>query len=112
MLDSVLVSVITAPVSAPDVELKGERGRYLLLVQGAESGDCRARLIHSTNQINGAIALATINSDIRDKIASPSGKSVGQISQIMNLEGSCVCFTCIEKTELLNTSGLLQAPPL
>ncbi|KAI4871608.1 hypothetical protein NFI96_018584 [Prochilodus magdalenae] len=60
-------------LSAPDVELKGEKGHYLLLVQGAESGGCKARLIHSANQINGAVALATHNSLIREKDASPAG---------------------------------------
>ncbi|KAI7806928.1 mdm2-binding protein isoform X1 [Triplophysa rosa] len=51
----------------PDVELKGERGRYLFLVQGVESGGCTARLIHTANQINGAAALATLIALIREK---------------------------------------------
>lgn len=57
----------------PDVELKGERGHYLFLVQGAESGSCTARLIHTANQINGAAALATLNALIREKAPPPSG---------------------------------------
>ncbi|XP_056618377.1 mdm2-binding protein isoform X2 [Triplophysa dalaica] len=59
----------------PDVELKGERGRYLFLVQGAESGGCTARLIHTANQINGAAALATLIALIREKAPPPSGNS-------------------------------------
>ncbi|KAL7875299.1 hypothetical protein SRHO_G00062690 [Serrasalmus rhombeus] len=62
-------------LSAPDVEVKGEKGRYLLLVQGAESGGCRARLIHSANQINGAVAMATLNSLIREQDLSSSGSA-------------------------------------
>ncbi|XP_072536769.1 mdm2-binding protein [Salminus brasiliensis] len=63
-------------LSAPEVEVKGEKGHYLLLVQGAESGGCRARLIHSANQINGAVGLATVNSLIREKLPSSSGSSL------------------------------------
>ncbi|XP_055065688.2 mdm2-binding protein [Misgurnus anguillicaudatus] len=59
----------------PDVELKGERGRYLFLVQGTESGGCTARLIHTANQINGAAALATFNALIKEKAPPPSGHS-------------------------------------
>ncbi|XP_051575716.1 mdm2-binding protein-like [Myxocyprinus asiaticus] len=59
----------------PDVEVKGERGHYLFLVQGAKSGGCIARMIHTANQINGAAALATLNALIRDKVPSSSGSS-------------------------------------
>lgn len=64
-----VINASSPPV--PDVELKGERGHYLFLVQGAESGGCTARLIHTANQINGAAALATLNALIREK-APPS----------------------------------------
>ncbi|MGH0163032.1 UNVERIFIED_CONTAM: hypothetical protein FKN15_058187 [Acipenser sinensis] len=47
--------------SAPDIEMKGENCNYFLLVQGKENGGCKARLIHSATQINGAAALVTIN---------------------------------------------------
>lgn len=59
----------------PDVEVKGERGHYLFLVQGAESGGCTARMIHTANQINGAAALATLNALIREKVLPSSGSS-------------------------------------
>ncbi|KAK1173331.1 mdm2-binding protein-like isoform X1 [Acipenser oxyrinchus oxyrinchus] len=48
-------------ISAPDIEMKGETCNYFLLVQGKENGGCKARLIHSATQINGAAALVTIN---------------------------------------------------
>ncbi|KAG9333102.1 hypothetical protein JZ751_013481 [Albula glossodonta] len=57
----------------PDVELKGERGHYFLLVQGAETGGCTARIIHSANQINGGAAMATVNGILGEKTCSPSG---------------------------------------
>lgn len=57
----------------PDVVVKGERGRYLFLVQGAESGGCTARMIHTANQINGAAALATLSALIREKVPPSSG---------------------------------------
>ncbi|KAG7335880.1 hypothetical protein KOW79_000573 [Hemibagrus wyckioides] len=62
--------------SAPDVKMKGEKGHYLLLVQGAETGGCRARLIHSANQINGAVALATIKSLVQEKVSLSSGTEI------------------------------------
>ncbi|RXN26016.1 mdm2-binding -like isoform X1 [Labeo rohita] len=62
-------------VPVPDVEVKGEKGQYLFLVQGAESGVCTARMIHTANQINGAAALATLNSLIRKKVPPSSGSS-------------------------------------
>ncbi|XP_041758466.2 mdm2-binding protein [Coregonus clupeaformis] len=54
----------------PDVEVKGERGHYFLLVQGSEGGDCKARMIHSANQINGAAAMATINGLLKENSLS------------------------------------------
>uniref|UniRef100_W5LGW1 MDM2 binding protein n=1 Tax=Astyanax mexicanus TaxID=7994 RepID=W5LGW1_ASTMX len=60
-------------LSVPEVELKGEKGHYLLLVQGVESGGCKARLMHSANQINGTVALGMINGLIRETLLSSSG---------------------------------------
>ncbi|XP_059423523.1 mdm2-binding protein isoform X1 [Carassius carassius] len=62
-------------IPVPDVEVKGERGRYLFLVQGTVSGGCTARMIHTANQINGSAALATLNSIIREKVPPSSGSS-------------------------------------
>lgn len=74
LLDGLIL--INTPLSAPDVKVKGEKGHYLLLVQGAETGGCRARLIHSANQINGAVALATISSLVQENVSLSSGKIV------------------------------------
>uniref|UniRef100_A0A673ZPT0 MDM2 binding protein n=1 Tax=Salmo trutta TaxID=8032 RepID=A0A673ZPT0_SALTR len=60
----------TLPV--PYVEVKGESGHYFLLVQGSEGGGCKARMIHSANQINGAAAMATVNGLLRENSVSSS----------------------------------------
>ncbi|KAJ3598089.1 hypothetical protein NHX12_001603 [Muraenolepis orangiensis] len=53
----------------PEVEVKGQGAHYFLLVQGSEAGGgtCRARMLHSANQINGAAAVATVNGLLREK---------------------------------------------
>ncbi|XP_045717553.1 mdm2-binding protein isoform X3 [Phyllostomus hastatus] len=48
-------------ISVPDVEVKGEYSSYYLLLQGSDSRKCKATLIHSANQINGAFALSVIH---------------------------------------------------
>ncbi|XP_034142800.1 mdm2-binding protein isoform X2 [Esox lucius] len=57
----------------PDVEVKGESGHYFLLVQGSGGEDCKARMIHSASQINGAAAMATVNGLLKEKALSSSG---------------------------------------
>ncbi|XP_076826912.1 mdm2-binding protein isoform X2 [Brachyhypopomus gauderio] len=79
-----------AVLSAPEVELKGEKGHYLLLVQGAETGGLHARLIHSASQINGAAALEILNSLIltREKVPSSSGsRTAAWLSSLPRLRG-------------------------
>uniref|UniRef100_A0A7N6AY75 MDM2 binding protein n=1 Tax=Anabas testudineus TaxID=64144 RepID=A0A7N6AY75_ANATE len=67
----------------PDIEVKGESAHYFLLVQGSDSdgcGACRARMLHSDSQINGAAAMATVSGLLREKSLSLSGiVSVGDI---------------------------------
>ncbi|XP_056458547.1 mdm2-binding protein [Gadus chalcogrammus] len=66
----------------PEVEVKGEGAHYFLLVQGSEDGGggaCRARMLHSANQINGAAAVATVNGLLREKSLLSSGKTEGRL---------------------------------
>ncbi|KAF7708434.1 mdm2-binding protein isoform X1 [Silurus meridionalis] len=63
-------------LSAPDVKVKGEKGHYLLLVQGSETGGCKARLIHSASQINGAVTLKRISRLVQDKGSLSSGTEI------------------------------------
>ncbi|KAK1795293.1 hypothetical protein P4O66_010471, partial [Electrophorus voltai] len=86
------IFVATRPkvLSAPEVEVKGEKGYYLLLVQGAETGGLKARLLHSANQINGAAALAVVNSLIliRGNVPSSSGIDTADwLSSLPRLRG-------------------------
>ncbi|KAM4735317.1 mdm2-binding protein isoform 2-T2 [Anableps anableps] len=63
----------------PDVEVKGECAVYFLLVQGTDDvgcGICRVRMMHSHSQLNGAAAMATISSLLREKPLS-SGEADG-----------------------------------
>ncbi|XP_028984240.1 mdm2-binding protein [Betta splendens] len=76
-------SVARRPKSLPmpEVEVKGESAHYFLLVQGADSvgrGACRVRMLHSDSQLNGAAAMATISSLLRESSLS-SGRAVGDI---------------------------------
>lgn len=73
-----IISVISVLYSAPDVEVKGERAHYFLLVQGSEdvgSGACRVTMLHSENQINGAAAMATVSGLLSEKPLSSPGRS-------------------------------------
>ncbi|XP_078253789.1 mdm2-binding protein isoform X3 [Rhinoraja longicauda] len=48
-------------INVPEIELKGEISGYYLLVQNDGQGGCKATLIHSASQINGAAAVAIVN---------------------------------------------------
>ncbi|XP_014710781.1 mdm2-binding protein [Equus asinus] len=54
-------------ISVPDVEVKGERSSYYLLLQGNGNRKCKATLIHSANQINGSFALNLIHGKMKSK---------------------------------------------
>ncbi|RXM35694.1 hypothetical protein EOD39_3950 [Acipenser ruthenus] len=60
-------TTLDCPRSAPDIAMKGENCNYFLLVQGKENGGCKARLIRSATQINGAAALVTVNGLLNSK---------------------------------------------
>ncbi|KAL0963376.1 hypothetical protein UPYG_G00305560 [Umbra pygmaea] len=78
------------PVS--DVEVKGETGRYFLLVQGSEGEGCKARMIHSANQINGAATMATVNGLLKENALSSSGS---------NTSGWLLSLPCLHGDQLL-----------
>ncbi|MBN3306111.1 MTBP protein, partial [Amia calva] len=76
-------------LTAPAVEMKGESGQYFLLVQGTDSGSCRARLIHSANQMNGAAALATVNGMLSGTSMPGAGSDVaGLLRSVPCLRGA------------------------
>ncbi|XP_054898019.1 mdm2-binding protein [Poeciliopsis prolifica] len=74
----------------PDVEVKGESAVYFLLVQGADdvgSGTCTVRLMHSHNQLNGAAAMATLSSLLREKPFSSGEADDNFLHPLLCLQG-------------------------
>ncbi|KAM8826207.1 mdm2-binding protein [Synchiropus picturatus] len=70
-------------IPVPEVEVKGENLRYLLLVQGLDSvGDgelCQARMLYSDSQVNGAAAMATVSGMLAEKTMSAEAGTAGDI---------------------------------
>lgn len=88
----------------PDVEMKGESVVYFLLVQGSDddqSGACRVRMMHSMSQINGAAAMATISSLLREKPLSTG---------ILCINGFILflCFITVTVEDLLNCFSIID----
>ncbi|XP_041941678.1 mdm2-binding protein isoform X1 [Alosa sapidissima] len=76
-------------LTVPEVEVKGETARYFLLVQGTADGGCRAQMIHSANQINGAAALDTVNALMRrnDSSSSAGQSTVDWLRSLPSIRG-------------------------
>ncbi|KAM4704920.1 mdm2-binding protein [Rhinophrynus dorsalis] len=68
-------------IKVPGVELKGEYCSYYFLIQGKEDGICKATLLHSASQINGAASLLLLH-----KRLNTSQKDVPTKSQMNALE--------------------------
>lgn len=54
-------------IKAPGIELKGEYCSYYFLIQGKDNGVCKATMLHSASQINGAASLVLLHRRLRDK---------------------------------------------
>nr|DBA24016.1 TPA: hypothetical protein GDO54_011724 [Pyxicephalus adspersus] len=54
-------------IKVPGIKLKGEYCSYYFLVQGLKNGACKATMLHSSNQINGAASLVMLHQRLRDK---------------------------------------------
>ncbi|XP_056378661.1 mdm2-binding protein isoform X2 [Hyla sarda] len=54
-------------IKAPGMELKGEYCTYYFLIQGKDNEVCRATMLHSASQINGAASLVLLHRRLRDK---------------------------------------------
>ncbi|XP_075681894.1 mdm2-binding protein isoform X2 [Rhinoderma darwinii] len=54
-------------IKAPGIELKGEYCSYYFLIQGEDNGVCKATMLHSASQINGAASLILLHRRLRDK---------------------------------------------
>ncbi|XP_063780518.1 mdm2-binding protein [Pseudophryne corroboree] len=54
-------------IQAPGIELKGEFCSYYFLIQGKGRGVCKATMLHSASQINGAASLILLHRRLREK---------------------------------------------
>ncbi|KAG8542711.1 hypothetical protein GDO81_026228 [Engystomops pustulosus] len=54
-------------IKAPGIELKGEYCSYYFLIQGKDNGVCKATMLHSASQINGAASLVLLHRRLQDK---------------------------------------------
>ncbi|KAM5158019.1 mdm2-binding protein [Mantella aurantiaca] len=54
-------------IKVPGIKLKGEYCSYYFLVQELKNGVCKATMIHSANQINGAASLILLHQRLHDK---------------------------------------------
>ncbi|KAL2101925.1 hypothetical protein ACEWY4_003686 [Coilia grayii] len=91
-------------LTVPEVEVKGEAAHYFLLVQGTAEGGCRARMIHSANQINGSVALETANTLMRRSDATSSDESaVDWLRSLPRLRGDELLWRekCLAKVQTL-----------
>uniref|UniRef100_A0A7M4EMN6 MDM2 binding protein n=1 Tax=Crocodylus porosus TaxID=8502 RepID=A0A7M4EMN6_CROPO len=112
-------------ITIPEVELKGEFCQYYFLVQGNGFGGCKATMIRSANQINGAATLAVINGKLKtnaeetdsslciaDFIRSLPHLCGEQILQReKNLASVQACF-CIQLTIFFSESELIGSNAL
>ncbi|XP_073535932.1 mdm2-binding protein [Phyllobates terribilis] len=54
-------------IKAPGIELKGEYCSYYFLIQGKDNGVCKATMLHSASQINGAASLVLLHRRLQKK---------------------------------------------
>ncbi|XP_033615744.1 mdm2-binding protein isoform X2 [Fukomys damarensis] len=113
-------------VSAPDVDVKGERASFYLLLRGGARRRCRATLLHSASQINGAFALSailgktkTLTADAKlsgpfDLLALPhfSGEQVVQREEHLATAQALVLKECLERRKLAKGPAAFSADEL
>ncbi|KAG8441658.1 hypothetical protein GDO86_010732 [Hymenochirus boettgeri] len=67
-------------IKVPSIELKGEHCCYHFLVQGKDSGLCKATLLRSANQINGAASLVLLH----NRLNNQQGNSSDEVLDILD----------------------------
>ncbi|XP_034031115.1 mdm2-binding protein isoform X2 [Thalassophryne amazonica] len=91
----------------PVVEVKGESGHYLLLIQGSDdtgSDTCKVRLLHSATQINGAAAMATVSALLMGKSLSlPAGNADNILHSLHRIKGD----TFLKREKMVNWAQAL-----
>ncbi|XP_060679019.1 mdm2-binding protein isoform X2 [Hemiscyllium ocellatum] len=66
-------------INVPEIEMKGEVCSYYLMVQSNCRGGCKAILIHSANQINGAAAIAIVNGILEERLEDKEEYDVAEL---------------------------------
>nr|XP_033789139.1 mdm2-binding protein [Geotrypetes seraphini] len=115
-------------ISVPYVEMKGEMYTYYFFIQSNGSGECKAKLIHSANQISGAAALAVVNGRLRERRReSETGNFIEDLicslphfngDQLMQREKRLIhaqtsaLKECLRRREVNKTSPTLSASDL
>ncbi|XP_072906343.1 mdm2-binding protein isoform X1 [Hemitrygon akajei] len=103
-------------INVPEIELKGEISGYYLLVQNDGQGGCKASLIHSAGQINGAAAVAIVNGML-EKAEGKEGSDAEEIlgampymtgEQLVNREKKLAQIRTVALKEFLKIKQLNQ----
>uniref|UniRef100_A0A8C2V0S9 MDM2 binding protein n=1 Tax=Chinchilla lanigera TaxID=34839 RepID=A0A8C2V0S9_CHILA len=115
-------------VSAPAVDVRGEQAGYYLLVRGAAGGRCRATLLHSAGQINGAFALGFMHGRMKAQAADagpqrrklakePAAFSADELKSLLRLTrerflhhfDALTPETALRQIDKIKTSAMLNA---
>ncbi|NWU93830.1 MTBP protein, partial [Upupa epops] len=109
-------------IAVPEVELKGESCRYYFLLQGNGCGGCKATLIHSASQINGAATLAAVNRKLRTEAEkTESGLPIADFieslprfrgEEIVQREKQLLRLQASALKEYLRRKELAEQPPV
>uniref|UniRef100_UPI00398F607C mdm2-binding protein isoform X2 n=1 Tax=Pristiophorus japonicus TaxID=55135 RepID=UPI00398F607C len=70
-------------INVPEIEMKGEICSYYLLIQSNCRGGCKAIVIHSANQINGAAAVAIVNGMLEERAEDKKECDVAKLLRAM-----------------------------
>ncbi|XP_030074455.1 mdm2-binding protein isoform X2 [Microcaecilia unicolor] len=115
-------------IGVPYIEMKGEMCTYYFFIQSNGSGACKAKLIHSANQISGAAALAVVNGRPRERTEeTETGNCIDDLicclphfngDQLMQREKrlihaqTSVLKECLRRLEVTKTSPTISASDL
>ncbi|XP_075438428.1 mdm2-binding protein isoform X2 [Ascaphus truei] len=74
-------------INVPDIALKGESCSYYFLIQGKDNGICKATLLHSANQMNGAASLALLHGRLNELSEDKTRISEDTLSSLPHFHG-------------------------
>ncbi|XP_044150143.1 mdm2-binding protein [Bufo gargarizans] len=96
-------------IQAPGVELKGEYCSYYFLIQGKDNGVCKATMLHSAGQINGAASLVLLHRRLRDK-PNTDGSNFSALKTLPHYHGDHLMKRekCLAEAQALVVKEYLQ----